>query len=263
MFSLSVRSLDGTRRQMDVTPETTLADIQARLEEQRPAFHEVRLLELHVLTVESPTKALAELERLASEADSIIEESGDLVEDVSEQQQGMITVNKELNKMQELCPNDAARLWEFLDRNYSSDVFQYCLADCDELAMTLAATFGRKCGDPSPHVATLVGWLEYRDCIRSPLAAIAGIQIAERLDDAMPGSLREALTRWASSVAGAFGNTTFHELDCACRLLGLFGDDACMNSLQVVINHACPHEHKAAAAQAVELIGARILKKAL
>ena len=79
----------------------------------------------------------------------------------------MITVLKDLNKMQELCPNDAARLWEILDRNHDSEVLLSCLADCNELAMMVAATCGCKCGDPSPHMATLVGWLEYRDCIRS------------------------------------------------------------------------------------------------
>ena len=61
MCFLSVRSLDGTRLQMHVTPETTFADIQARPEEQRPDYHETRLLELHVQAVQAPPKALGYL----------------------------------------------------------------------------------------------------------------------------------------------------------------------------------------------------------
>ena len=282
MFSLSVRLLDGTSRQIDVAPETTLADIQATLEGQLSIYHEVRLLELQVLTVQSTTKALAELERLAAKADTIIKRTGDLIEQQDDYDLNMFAINKKLGEMQDLCPNGAARLLDFINNNCDSDFLNdYCREDIDgSMGEKLAMTFGRKCSDPSPHVATLVGWLDGRRDLRGypprslmmmtrghhqtrALAAIASFEIAERLGDATPDSLREALTRFAFSIALPFGERlNITETVGACRVLGLFGDDACMIALQDTINEFRDKRVKAAAAQALELIGTRMSEMA-
>ena len=158
----------------------------------------------------------------------------------------MIFALKGLQNMHVLCPKNTARLWELFVRTFDSYVFTCHFADdcdrhpslatCLELPMTLAATFGRKCDDPRPYVAMLVTWLESTRRNRSPWAAIAGTEIAEQFNDAMPVCSREALIRWASWVARAWQDTTVYETTCACRALGMLGDDACMASLQNIRN---------------------------
>ena len=74
ILSLSARSLGGSIRQIEVTPETTLGEIRSRLEAEFPAYHKVHLLELHDQAEQCPERALTDLEWCADQEDSYLSE---------------------------------------------------------------------------------------------------------------------------------------------------------------------------------------------
>ena len=77
MFAVSVRSVGGDCKRVDLAPDATLADLRADLQPELPALHEVKLfdglrvltddckvnIELQAVSVPSPDMALAVLTR--------------------------------------------------------------------------------------------------------------------------------------------------------------------------------------------------------
>lgn len=273
MFSISVRSLDGSCRQIGVEPDTTLANIQAQLEERLPPFHEARLVELQFVAMQSPAKALMELQRLAFGADpevrlprASLQFAGAVYMTCLPREapecQGIVAVTEALGEMQELPPDVGEQLLQLL----ATDFFQTIHASGVEprtntqmwdVVTPLVFTFGRKCGDPSPYVATLVAWL-------GDSMGFKRYAVAERIGDAMPGDLHKALMRWASeevTYVTEEDGVTGNDLTCACCLLGLLWGDECTDLLQNVINRCPLPQCKEAAAKALDLICSRSLRK--
>ena len=239
MFALSVRNaLDGSCRRLELTPETTIADIRARLEADL-AFTEVHLLqgtrelpdggvvevELQAVASPSPEKALAELEMIH------IARAASFLELTDDERQAVRAASKALGKMGELAPALCERLVHLL-RSFQ----------VDEVGKPLASIFGQVCGDPSPYVTEMVEMLAESGCFYYSCAAVAGVEIAARCGDSLPSTLRTALVEWATgetSSARRDSNlcmVSLLDMTCACQLLGLLGDDAHEESLQAIIN---------------------------
>jgi len=278
MLSLFVRSLDGTRRQIDLAPETTIANlvanVRAGLEQQLPAFHEVRLLhggqeladggavevELQAITMPAPAKAVTELERLIPE----LELSGRVpCHPKPEVKQGVLAATKGLCEMPDMSLDIGERFFRLLPKSC------YSWKSCGDIFLSLAAAFGRKCGDPSTYVSSLVSMVESVQHITivdgvfcpSHIALVAWAEIAERSEDTVSVSLRKPLLRWAS-----WALTTIHfvtlRLPYLYRLLGLFGDDEHAEKLRIAINSIeFPSEATTAAAEALHLLCSRSSKE--
>merc|ERR1712232_208138 len=136
------------------------------------------------------------------------------------------------------------------------------MGEAEAILAPLAITFGRRCGDPSPHAATLVEFLRRKD-FRGYFAALAGAEIAVRIGDSMTACLHEALLRWANAVVTDFEVWALPQdfFACACRLFGSLADDECTDLLKSVVNRSQLPKQKIAAAEALESVSSRSSKK--
>ena len=161
-----------------------------------------------------------------------------------------------LGRMQEIPPDVGLLFWGLL-RRFGSD-FGSIDKDGESLDELLAATFGRTCGDPSPHAVTLVGMLAatFGRTHVSYLAAIAGVEVALRCRDYVPSNLKKKLVDWAALHASAAITHDPKARVCGVRLLGLLGGEEHIGALQQVMNlHPDDSEVAAVVAEALELLG--------
>jgi len=247
-FALSVWSLDGTCRRLEVEADGT--SLMAELEQGLPDFHEIRLfqghrelvvgraaveVELQSVVMHSPSKALAVLE-------SLMETLGRYDPACFEALPETFHAVQALGKMPgDLSVDDSARLFSFCQkmcRNpWRSDRFE-------ELAVTMGQVFGRKCADPKVYIEELyemgqqVNLADHKASAPAIIAARSNVngwtasalaEIAARCDGEMNGQ-SEKLVAWAENrinrLRGGslpFGGSYWAFAVAFVRLLGQLG----------------------------------------
>jgi len=225
-FALSVWSLDGTCRRLEVEADGT--SLMAELEQGLPDFHEIRLfqgdrelvvgsaaveVELQSVVMHSPSKALAVLE-------SFMETLGRYDPACFEALPETFHAVQALGKMPgDLSVDDSARLFSFYleirRKHYWSDRFE-------ELADTMGQVFGRKCADPKFYIEEL-----YENGYRLGRLLAGGIpsalaEMAARCDVQMNGQSKK-LIAWAESSISPLLGMGWEDAVGSVRLLGQLG----------------------------------------
>jgi len=217
MIALSLHFLDGSSQ--SVTPEKTLAELRAEIEQELPAFHEFKLfhgneelvdgakvqVELQGIITKSPAKAIHALEQIKARANfegrqvltrATIDELRPAVAMLSEMEELEATLSKRLGDL--ILPHHFESFAFF-------DIGQWMKVEklFDVHSGTLGRVFGRTCSEPASCLHEIIMFFQLpergRDAVQ---VAAAALEMAKRCSELIPFKEREVILGWASRIEG-------------------------------------------------------------